>query len=128
MIPAPFVILSAELSTETDESNAARTMQLREALSGFEFERADGCYKGTREASYIVRCPDERTYGALLLLGRAYSQESVLHVDHGGAAALVFLQDGARLPIGTFQQVSATEARALDAFTETASGEFFAAA
>ena len=99
-----FYIISAERFNLSVEDNNARTFGLvKEMLRlGLSFTAVKGVYKGTAEQSFIVFAhgmPD----GWIMATMRGLDQESILAVEHGGDASLVYA-DGGTEHLGKFQR------------------------
>lgn len=125
----PFTILSGDRADLPDDENAQRTEFLTRQLQNENIQTLPvrGRFAGTPEHSVLVFDTDEYRDETVHRLANAYHQDSLLHVDANRRASLESLQDGTRTELGTFREVSASEAASLRAFTQTSDGRFFAA-
>lgn len=122
----PFFVFSVQREELSAEVNRGRvefaTAYMQKA--GYRFARVCGRYRGVEETAFLVLAPDEYAarfdvQRAVMNLARLYEQESVLHVDANGQAALYAPEGGGRIAeLGTWKEVSADEAASLDAVTE----------
>ncbi len=113
------VILSAELSTNTNESNRQRTLNLEACLQdcGFSFNKAQGVYKGSIEDSFVVLPKNQEEIESLKDFAfKNFKQESVLLQDANGRAILVY-NDGRNEEIGRLRQVNPKLVDMLDSYT-----------
>ena len=115
-----FVILSAELATNSEAANTMATRNLVSCLVdlGLKYKIVTGCYKGSKEVSFMVMTPCEETFETVKDLGlKSFNQESILFRDYTGDVALYY-NNGDYEQLGTFTQVSEEEAENVDAFTK----------
>lgn len=97
----PFMIVTSDLSSDSETLNARKRVLLERQLTlrGLEWRRVEGVYQGAHEHGYKVLVPDQRTEHEVLVLAWRYQQESVLHVAANGWATLQFVAgDDAALP------------------------------
>ena len=114
-----FVILSAELEGNTVLGNLLATNNLESCLDdlGLQYKQVEGCYKGVSEVSFMVMTPCESTLEVVKDLGlKSFGQESVLFRGYDGRCVLYY-GDGGIERLGTFKQVSQSEALQNDAYT-----------
>jgi len=102
----PFVLISAELSSLSQEENKQRTEELLARLqrADMAFKKVQGKYQGTTETSYLVvaMTASDRTF--LEILGKEYGQECILYVDRDRLATLIYSDKVT--PIGSFKLIS----------------------
>lgn len=77
------VVLSAELVGRSAESNAACTAELESRLvaDNWPYDVAEGCYKGSKEVSFVVQVASFPEVLMLMRMSQDFEQESVLLVD-----------------------------------------------
>jgi hypothetical protein len=116
-----FVIISAckGIDKDTDIDN---TILLEDDLirRGLAYKLTEGCYKGILEESFYVEINRTKDFGliAALDLATKYKQESVLYVNDEREASLHYTEDFKRVDhLGTFTQVSETEAQLENSYT-----------
>lgn len=99
-----FYIISAERFNLSVEDNKARTLGLvKDMLDlGLCFTAVQGVYKGTSEQSFIVFAHD-MPEGWIMAKMRELDQESILAVEQGNGASLVYA-DGGTEYLGKFQR------------------------
>lgn len=117
-------ILSAELSTLSDNDNFTRTESLESTLKGLgvRFKRVLGSFKGRKEVAFCIVGCDEST---VIDLVKAWGQECALVLD---AARLAYLIDGTGVSklIGKFKVVPEDIALRHDAWTfDNVTGQYF---
>lgn len=128
-----FVIISAELAGLTAAENARRSKQLRERLSEEWMGTfpVSGCYKGTRERSFLVPLLPydlEPAHKAPQLLrlraiaAREYDQESILYVDARLWARLIMCSAKEVIDLGRWVETDRATAEARDSYTTYTSG------
>lgn len=126
----PFIVMSAELAELTKEENERRALALIGWLTrrGHSFKPVEGCYKGNREAAFVVLVPDEERERQIMSLARAYGQESVLYVDANRKAYLRLLESGEEVPIGSWRAIPKAQAKAASAYThDVTAGAYYVA-
>lgn len=89
----PFVILSAELSTNSEQENMKRTSLLALMLSDLKLtaKPIEGIYKGIKEVSFMVNLPIGEAYADMLetienLAFKTFKQDSILVQQFNGYA------------------------------------------
>ena len=120
MFNKKFTILSAELSTLSGAENRFRTDELRKLLirNELDFKRAEGCYKGTTEVSFVVDTPSVEVFNKLYNAAKnLFDQESVLYVDEDSQAHLMYSKGYEQEHLGTFTQVNPKRLEELEAYT-----------
>lgn len=122
------IILSAELSSESMESNALRSSILERTIDDLKipYKKSLGVYKGSHEVSFVVNVGTDRTVLDVLkrMAFKSFGQESVLIQDANGLSFLEF-HNGKTLELGKMVEVSEDEAMRLDNYT-VMDGQFFA--
>ena len=103
------IILSAELSSLDDATNAIRTEHLRNALqlAGINYLDVNGVYKGVSEKSYITFIDNydfEKLKTVKRLAFTDFKQECVLIIDNRNEARLLY-NDKSLTHIGTWRRV-----------------------
>jgi hypothetical protein len=115
------VILSAELSTETEFFNLLRTNRLLNMIRDINlpFGVVEGYYKGVKENSVLVEIKNELDVETLLDFAKNFNQESILYSDENRESCLYICDNGLENPemIGKLQAVSELEAKKLDSYT-----------
>lgn len=122
------VVLSAELSTLTAEQNEDRTEELLQYLEslGMEFDRAEGCYKGVKEASFVVQLSTFQEVPMLMETAQGYGQESILLVDARDKGYIIPLDGAELVPIGKMQTSSfEPTSEYVDAYTKLGGVYYF---
>jgi hypothetical protein len=113
------VILSAELSDKTFESNKQRTENLAACLDdcNMRFTRGTGCCKGSEETCFIVFPKDNHEVDTIKDFAfKSFNQESILEQDANGYAWLEY-GNGKVENIGKLRQVTSyLELRELDSY------------
>lgn len=115
----PFIIMSAELVTLSDEENTRRTEAMSKWLDakGYAHKPVIGCYKGKQEVSFVIPFTSDKESTELYRLAiRAYGQESILYVDANRYATLA-RRDGQNFGLGQFRAVNKEDATKREAFT-----------
>ena len=113
-------ILSAELSNLSEKINRQRGLQLFKALKyhGFDFRAAEGCYKGSKEFSFMVWVDTPEQASIIKRLAfNVYKQEAILVISDKNECSLLFNDRKTLDYIGMWTEVSEEEARACEAFT-----------
>jgi hypothetical protein len=119
----PFAILSAERTEYTPEINDWRTRSLEAQLTHRDLSpvQIEGCYKGTREKSFLIAVPGgEAGYAFQTMipqLARRWGQESWLYVDANRLASLHFCDERPTLILGQWWNAAPLEAKAKDAYS-----------
>jgi hypothetical protein len=81
------------------------------AKLGFPHKQVKGCYNGDIENSFYVELPKGVSdFADLHELARSFDQESILNISEDRQASLIFIKTGESKSIGTFKQVSESEA------------------
>lgn len=115
------VILSAELSTETEFFNQLRTDRLINMIRDLNlpFGVVEGYYKGNKENSVLVQVKNELDVETLLDFAKNFKQESILYSDENRESCLYFCESGLEKPemIGKLQAVGELDAKAQDNYT-----------
>lgn len=126
----PFALFSAFTTTQSKETNEARTQFLARQLNalGVDWSNVTGSYKGAEEVSFLALLPggdgsDE--FWRILKLLKAYEQESLLYVDGQRCATLVYA-DGHSVKVGRFFAVPEPIALAGDGWTRDLAGTYYA--
>jgi hypothetical protein len=120
MFNKKFTIISAELSTLGKFENDANTVNLTKFLiaNELDFKRAEGCYKGTSEVSFIVDTPNVQVFNKLFKAAKnIFDQESILYVDEKSQGHLMFTKNYDMEHLGTFTQVNPKRIEELEAYT-----------
>lgn len=120
------IILSAELSTESNIENQNRTNHLEKLLSetGYVYQPAQGCYKGDKERSFIVYVPNQldNTLNIFREIAfNVFNQESILIVDPDRYSGLELSNGEYQALNGKFQHTSKEEALNSEAYTRVPS-------
>lgn len=114
------IILSAH-NSNYNKVNTSNTRELRHWLEsrGYHFTPVCGVYKGKGETSFVVECKTPNHSREVIAIAWEFKQECVLSMlDDGSNCALVF-PDNSRVNLeGTYQQITAMEAKELDAYTQ----------
>lgn len=113
------VILSAELSTKSFESNRQRTQTLEGILQDLHlsYNKATGVYKGSQEDSFVVIVNSELDIEVLRDFAfKNFDQESILVQDANQEAYLLY-QDGTTQRLGVLEQATKEVATAQDSYT-----------
>jgi hypothetical protein len=120
------VILSAELSTETEFFNQLRTNRLINMIRDLNlpFGLVDGYYKGDKENSILVEVKNQIDVENLLGFASNFDQECILYSDENRSSELIFCNGENRQMIGKLQAVSELEARKQDNFTYVNGGYY----
>jgi len=87
------IIISAELSSKTFESNRQRTQTLKDCIEdvGLVFKEALGVYKGSKEVSLVVLVENQLEIDTLKDFAfKNFDQESVLYQDSNQEAYLLY--------------------------------------
>lgn len=94
-IQTPFIVISADKASNTDEVNASQRVFFEHQLYArdLDFKQVEGSYEGKREVSYIVLIQHPYDEHAVLQLARRYGQQSVLSVDANRFATLLLLNE-----------------------------------
>lgn len=125
-IETPFVVISADRASNTDELNAQRRDMFEHQLEArdLDFKRVVGVWQGKEEVSYIVLIPEPGDEHNALRLARRYGQEAALYVDANRHATMLALnaEDGGpdikeSIGVGQWLPVSKAYALAQDAYT-----------
>ena len=100
------VVLSAERTELSAELNAERTCDLQGRLvqDNFSFDRAEGCYKGDKEVSFVVQVENFREVLMLLRMSHDYGQECIMLVDARNKAFLLFNDKRSMVGLGRLQE------------------------
>lgn len=113
------IILSAELSDKTYESNRQRTINLKGCLEDCNISHGEaiGVYKGSSEVAFVCLPKNQSEVEALKDFAfKNFKQESVLEQDVNGTCHLVF-EDATSHSIGQLKPVSAKLTDVLDSYT-----------
>lgn len=98
------VVLSAYRADRSEHENERSMFNLEDQISSesrrFQYDKAQGVYKGEHEPALAVQCSDFTDVGMLLQWAREYSQESILLVDARGKAFLLYCEDSRLEPLG----------------------------
>lgn len=124
-----FFILSAARDGDGPIQQRYRTKLLESQLRalGYATARCTGMYKGKRESSILVIDETPSSYNCqsdVMRLADRYGQESVLEVDTGRAAALIYPGSCRRTKLGQFVRVRRDMALASDGYTKRA-GQYY---
>lgn len=90
--------------------------------AGYKYRLGTGCYKGTNELSVMMHQTGEPEFQFIqdgLRIARATNQESILLVSDKGTGTLLYPEgdDFRTEDIGVIKQVSATQARTYQAYS-----------
>ena len=98
------IIISAEISTKTQEENKKRTDALLSwfRYSSTQYNEVTGMYKGSIERSFIINI-EENELGLYLDLASSFHQEAILILDNDNIATLYYLETDKTEVIGQFQ-------------------------
>ena len=115
------IFFSVFTNTRQHSENADNHMTLLASLKVTHFDCV-GVYKGQREDSICVVSYNQSEFQANIeyvkSIAKHFNQESILLVDSDDSAKLVYvLDDYTETLDGSFQEVSASEALKLDAYT-----------
>ena len=113
------IILSAELSTSTNESNRQRTLNLKGCLEDLNISHGNalGVYKGSKEVSFVCLPKNLEEIEALKDFAfKNFKQESILMQDTNGTCHLIYEDDSSE-NIGKFRVVSPKLTDVLDSYT-----------
>lgn len=112
------VVLSA---CRTGADNQSRTDELESRLlhEDFAYDAAEGCYKGEREASFVVQVRSFPEVLELMQMSQDFQQESVMLVDARGKGYILFNDAPGMVALGAFS-TSFTEplSEYVDAYTK----------
>ena len=114
------IILSAELSDQTDIQNKHQTDTLEARLKqkNASYKHLVGSYKGIREASFLIEVNDNFNLFDAEALGCRFGQESVLVLDEDRNASLVTLNIKLdTVKIGKLKAITNKEAIKLEAWS-----------
>lgn len=116
------VLISAELSNLSKETNMSRTVGLEAVLSwkGYKFTKALGSYKGSQETSFVVDASED-IVNNLLEIAKTASQESILVVNEDRKASLLY-PSGKSEFLGEMIHIEPSEA--IDSYT-LVNGNYF---
>ncbi|QYW05808.1 hypothetical protein [Vibrio phage vB_VpaP_G1] len=97
-----YVILSACLSSNTDEENDKASYNLNAFLKarGFIYDAVEGVYEGGKEDSFVVMCQSVRDMDTLLDQAKRSGQECILVCDVEGNSHLMYCDSALIRPIG----------------------------
>lgn len=103
-----------------------RTVNLQADLDtlGYSYFRAEGVYKGEREASYEVLTTADELVSLLNLAGK-YNQECILVADEDTGEASLVTPAGLTTPVGRLVSVSEEEAVGRDHTYIPAYGKYY---
>jgi hypothetical protein len=113
------IILSAELSTSTNESNRQRTLNLKGCLEDLNISHGNalGVYKGSKEVSFVCLPKNLEEIEALKDFAfKNFKQESILMQDTNGTCHLIYEDDSSE-SIGKFRVVIPKLTDVLDSYT-----------
>lgn len=113
------VILSAELSENSDKRNLMSTENLELCLQecNFKYKNAIGVYKGHKENSFVVLVDNNEDIETLKDFAfKNFYQESILETDIKGNAYLTY-QDNTSKLLGRLEQTSKDVATNMDNYT-----------
>lgn len=113
------IILSAELSGNSEVENSRRTNLLNDMLSdsNINFNVASGVYKGNSEVSFVtVPRNNDEVETIKDFAFKNFNQESVLYQDANQQAYLIF-NNGESKRVGVLEQVNPREIETLDHYT-----------
>ena len=99
------VVLSAERTEMSAELNAERTGDLEGRLvaDNFSYDKAEGCYKGDKEVSFVVQVENFREVLMLLRMSHDYQQECIMLVDARNKAFLLYNDKRSMVGLGRLQ-------------------------
>lgn len=122
-----FAIISAERDDLTTEENAARTIKLAERLEaeGVPIISAEGMYKGSGEASFIIATTEPALLDKARNIAKEFGQESILIVDQNRSSRFEYTKDKSLEELGVFQEVSSVEG--VDAYTRVGGKNYVSA-
>lgn len=112
------VIVSADLAGIDPAQNMQRTMHMEKFLlhNGYEFKKVVGCYKGVKEASFVVIINTvERLETIKKKAIEDFNQYCILLLNQDRTGMLLYAGNRTEQLPGTLQQVSSIEG--LDAYT-----------
>ena len=112
------IILSAELSTSTNESNRQRTLNLKGCLEDLNISHGNALsvYKGSSEVSFVCLPKNLEEIEALKDFAfKNFKQESILMQDTNGTCHLIYEDDSSE-NIGKFRVVSPKLTDVLDSY------------
>lgn len=115
-----FIILSAELADSNSTVNDCKTESLRGILgrSGLAFKEIEGCYKDSREVSFLVEFDTKEERNLIKSFSWLYNQESFLLVNGKREATLIYNnRDRQNEDLGTFRGVSMVEALQCESYS-----------
>lgn len=113
------VILSAELSENSDKRNTMSTENLELCLQecNFRYKNATGIYKGRKENSFVVIAQSNEDIEVLKDFAfKNFNQESILETDIKGNAYLTY-QNGKCELLGRLEQINRDIASSFDSYT-----------
>lgn len=113
------VILSAELSENSDKRNLMSTENLELCLQecNFKYKNAIGVYKGHKKNSFVVLVDNNEDIETLKDFAfKNFGQESILETDIKGNAYLTY-QDNTSKLLGRLEQTSKDVATNMDNYT-----------
>lgn len=116
----PVVILSAELSNSNAIINKQKTSSLKGLLerSGLPFKPVEGCYKDSKEVSFVVEVENRDEIRLVQDFSKLYGQESFLLIDESRDVTLIFNADESEnRSLGKFVAVGKAEALVEDSYT-----------
>ena len=94
--------------------------------AGIAFAPALGSYNGVAEDSWICLARDPDEISRILVIARAWDQESILYIDENRDADLYFLESGNLETIGKLVPVTELEARMQHGWTQClVTGQYF---
>lgn len=120
------VFISAEYYKNDEVTNAVYTKFLAKQLRnyGLRFEVAEGCYKGTKEVTFIVNLSNDSDFVKTMKLGAMYNQESILVVDKSNRATLIYVNNGRSEYLGKMVSSLSLNESKVDAYTKLNDGSY----
>jgi hypothetical protein len=112
------LIFSVFQASENKATNIANTRKAMNYMkqNKVSFKVVQGCYKGSKEVSFVV--PFGQIW-EVLKLARIFKQESFLELDNHNNAVLNYLNEEKRVRIGKITPVSKEEALSSEAYTKS---------
>lgn len=98
------VVLSAELAGAQDNARNTEFLERRLVADGFNYDPAEGCYKGVTEASFVVQVESFPEVLQLLTISDEFEQESVLLVDARGKGYILYNKKSEMTALGKLME------------------------
>lgn len=120
------VIMSGELSENSQSMNDYRTKLLKKVVSDWRFTECKGHYKGNFENSLMIALDNAKELNTLKEIAfKQFMQESILYRDSNGLWSLEF-SNGTSQILGTrYIELNETTCKKYDNYTKLSTGHIF---